>query len=82
MINLPTGVRATLEVYITNGCDEMCVSLCALKSVPNLDEFQPDLPRLLEAVGAPMEQFSDGTWRLMTDAEIVDYRRQESEDEA
>lgn len=84
---LPEGVVATLDFYITSDSSglEAVMSIKGLTVVPDF-RLTPDLDALvlIKAAGGVVETLREiaDDWRMMTRAEVGDYNRRKREEEA
>lgn len=78
MRKLPEGIRLTVEAYIVAPSGlEMKVGIGPLAFVP---EVETDAQKFISALGVPaLVKHFEGS-RMMTDAEIVDYRKRQKEE--
>lgn len=79
LVDLPLGVRASIEVYLIS--DKLGAEVClALRNLPKFPTFDGDVDAhaLITSLGLQGEfaqlAIQADDWRVMTPAEIVDYR--------
>lgn len=73
---LPDGMRIDLKVYLTNGQMSAAILLGNFPAIPPIDlTKEVDVANLLSAVGAGEDLAG---WRVMTAAEIKEYREEEA----
>ncbi len=79
LVDLPPGVRASFEVYMVS--DKLGAEVClAVRNLPKFPTFPADVDaRAVMTTLGLQESFAQlatqaDDWRVMTPAEIVDYR--------
>jgi len=79
---LPTGVKAAIKIYLIGEEEEVVtVEIDNLPFIPELDMGEIDPAAIIAACKPGSKEVFDfqGNWRLMSDAEIAKYQREEAE---